>query len=115
MTRSLLNDYAHFSEDEFSFTLHRNSFAGENIHPGPYRMGKNVNEVNTYRVGHPLAQRVLDQARKIETPTCELTFEYTDSGKHILHPRSFARGKQGWLICSQFTIRAHSKRKTLYF
>ena len=79
----LLNDYAHFSEDEFSFTLHRNPFAGENIHPGPYRMGKNVNEVNTYRVGHPLAQRVLEQAGKIETPTGELTFECTDSGKHI--------------------------------
>ena len=112
VTRFLLNDYAHFSEDEFSFTLHRNPFAGENIHPGPYRMGKNVNEVNTYRVGHPLAQRVLEQARKIETPTCELTFEYTDSGKHLasLDP---LRGKQGWLICSQFTIRALETEDTL--
>jgi ERCC4-related helicase len=112
VTRFLLNDYAHFSEDEFSFMLHRNPFAGENIHPGPYRMGKNVNEVNTYRVGHPLAQRILEQARKIETPTCELTFEYTESGKHISILDSLS-GKQGWLICSQFTISALETEDTL--
>ena len=37
-------------------------FPGETIHPGPYRLGKNVEDANTYRVGHPLAQRVLAQA-----------------------------------------------------
>ena len=111
VTRFLLNDYAHFAEDEFTFVLHRNPFAGEKNHPGPYRMGKNVNEINTYRVGHPLAQRLLDQARKIETPTCELTFEYTDSGKHI--SILVLRGKQGWPICSQFTISALETEDTL--
>ena len=52
-------DYAQFDDDGFSFTLHTNPFPGETIHPGPYRMGKSVEDANTYRVGHPLAQRVL--------------------------------------------------------
>ena len=33
--------------------LHDNPFAGEPIHPGPYRMGKGVEDANTYRVGSP--------------------------------------------------------------
>jgi ERCC4-related helicase len=114
VTRYVLNDYAHFAEDEFSFMLHHNPFAGENIHPGPYRMGKQVEDVNTYRVGHPLAQRILDQACKIETPVCELTFEYAESGKHI-SVLDALRGQKGWLACSQFTISALETEDILLF
>ena len=51
----------------------RQPFPGETIHPGPYRIGKRVEDVNTYRVGHPLAQRVLDRAKAASTPVM-LTF-----------------------------------------
>ncbi len=112
VTRFLLNDFAHFEDDGISFILHRNPFAGENIYPGPYHMGKQVEDVNTYRVGHPLAQRVLDQARKIETHVCELTFEYGASGKNISILESL-RGGQGWLACSQLTVSALETEDTL--
>ena len=60
LTRYLLAPYARFEDGNYSFMLERNPFPGETIHPGPYRMGKNVEDANTYRVGHPLARRVLE-------------------------------------------------------
>ena len=59
LTCYVLREYAHFDQDAHSFVLHRNPYPDEHIHPGPYKVGKDVADVNTYRVGHPLAQRVL--------------------------------------------------------
>jgi hypothetical protein len=64
-TRHLLAEYAQFDEHEYSFHLTSNPFPGETIHPGPYRLGKNVEDANTYRVGHPLAQRILAKAKQL--------------------------------------------------
>jgi F0F1-type ATP synthase membrane subunit b/b' len=105
LTRSLLKDHAHFNEQGYSFTLHTNPFPGETIHPGPYRMGKQVEEVNTYRVGHPLAQRLLEQAKNLPTPPCELTLDYSNSGKRIAILDSL-NGKSGWLMCSLYSVSA---------
>lgn len=105
ITRFLLADYAHFDKTGNSFTLHRNPFPGENIHPGPYKMGKNVEDVNTYRVGHPLAQRLLEQARSLATPTRKVTFDYSGSGKHIAILDQLV-GQCGWLRCTLLSISA---------
>jgi hypothetical protein len=40
LTRYLLREHARFDDENFGFVLHSNPFAGEAIHPGPYRMGK---------------------------------------------------------------------------
>ncbi len=105
LTQYLLADYAYFEESGYSFTLHLNPFPGETIHPGPYRMGKKVEDINTYRVGHPLAQRVLAQGKGLATPPREVSFRYSGSGKNIaiLDPLV---GRRGWLLCSSFTVDA---------
>jgi hypothetical protein len=99
ITRFLLADYAHFDETGYGFMLHRNPFPGEAIHPGPYKMGRSVEDVNTYRVGHPLAQRLLEQARQLPTPICLVAFDYSGGGKHIAILEPLV-GKIGWLGCS---------------
>src|SRR6185503_14751618 len=68
LTRHMLADFASFDDGGFSFSLHSNPFPTETIHPGPYRMGKGDGDANTYRVGHPLAQRVLDLAKTLTCP-----------------------------------------------
>ena len=83
MTQHVLAGHANFQAADYSFMLHDNPFTGETIHPGPYRIGKKVEDVNTYRVGHPLAQRVLDRAKAATTPLSQLTFQLTGSGKNI--------------------------------
>ncbi len=105
VTRAMLKDFAHFDEKEYSFTLHKNPFAGEVIHAGPYRMGKPIEDVNTYRVGHPLAQHILEQAKTLHTPTCEVTIQYSGGTKKFSVLESLV-GKSGWLMCGKFSVRA---------
>lgn len=105
VTHELLKDYAHFDKDGFSFVLHKNPFPGETIHSGPYRMGKQVEDANTYRVGHPLAQRLLAQAKELPTPPREVTFEYSNSSKRIAVLDSLS-DKSGWLMCSHYSVTA---------
>lgn len=105
LTRYLLAPYACFEEREYRFTLERNSFPGETIHPGLYRMGKHVDDANTYRVGHPLAQRFLGQAKALPVQSGEVLFRYPERGTNIsiLQP---LKGKSGWLMCALVTLTA---------
>lgn len=105
VTQHLLAPYARFDEREYSFTLERNPFPGETIHPGPYRMGKQVEDANTYRVGHPLAQRLLAQAKALPIQCGDITFRYGQSGKNITILEPLV-GKSGWLICDHVAISA---------
>jgi superfamily II DNA or RNA helicase len=114
LTRHLLAEYAHFDEDGYSFTLNTNPFSGETIHPGPYRMGKGVEDVNLYRVGHPLAQRVLERGKALAPGCCEVRFQYTGSGKNIaaLAP---LQGRSGWVSCARLTFKALETEDWLVF
>jgi len=105
LTRHLLSGHAEFDEQALSFMLHANPFPGDNIHPGPYRMGKDVTNANTYRVGHPLAQRVLQRGMETQTSTAHVTFDYSASGKNIAVLTSLV-GKSGWLNCASVTMSA---------
>jgi superfamily II DNA or RNA helicase len=114
LTRHLLADYAHFNEHDYSFTLHTNPCPSEPIHSGPYRMGKGVEDANTYRVGHPLAQRVLAWGRALTPPIAEVTFQYTGSGKRIAALEPLV-GQRGWLACTRLTLTALEKEDRLVF
>ena len=114
MTRHVLADYARFEDTDYSFMLHKNPFSGETIHPGPYRIGKKVEDVNTYRVGHPLAQRVLDRAKAASTPVSRLTFQLTGSGKNIAILVPFI-GREGWLRCTRLSVSALEAEDHLLF
>ena len=114
LTRHLLRDNASFDDSTFSFLLHTNPFVGEAIHPGPYRMGKRAEDANTYRVGHPLAQRVLALGRRLNPPSAEVTFRYRDSGKRIAIVESLV-GATGWLGCARLTVSALEPEDHLFF
>lgn len=105
LTQHLLDGFARFDVDEYSFFLTKNPFPGETIHPGPYRLGKNVEDANTYRVGHPLAQRILAQAKALALTPSEVTFNYTDGGKNIAILTPLV-GAAGWLTCSRLSVQS---------
>jgi len=109
-----LAPFARFDGAGYSFQLERNPFPGETIHPGPYRMGRNVEDANTYRIGHPLAQRVLEQCLALDTPSAELRFNLTRSGKRIalLEPHI---GQSGWLVCTKFSINSFEAEDHILF
>ena len=105
LTRYFLAPYAEFTDGQHGFTLRTNPFPEEHIHPGPYRIGKNVEDANIYRIGHPLAQRVIARCRDIELGQKTLTFRYTGAGKRISVLDELA-GKEGWLVCELLTVSA---------
>ena len=108
LTRHVLNDSADFDDATMSFSLRRNPFPkhpGVVINPGPYRMGKSVAEANTYRIGHPLAQRVLEHARTLALPAAEVQFDLSQSRRNIAVLEQI-KGSSGWLTCSRLTLTA---------
>ena len=109
-TRYFLQPFARFDGAGHSFVLERNPFPEQPIHPGPYRMGRNIEDANAYRIGHPLAQRVLDRCLHLDTPSIELRFDLSNSGKRlsILEPHL---GQSGWLLCSKFAVESFEEEE----
>jgi ERCC4-related helicase len=105
ITRYFLKDFAEFEDGKNAFILTQNPFPEENIHPGPYRSGKNVEDANLYRVGHPLAQRIIGKCMELATPEAELVFAYTDTGRNISVIEPLC-GKGGWLVLQKVTVTA---------
>ncbi len=103
LTRYYLNDYADFSENEYTFTLRENPFPSEKIHSGPYRIGKNIEDANVYRIHHPLAAKIIAQCKNLKLEERVLEFDYAGSGKliSILTPLV---NHSGWLLASSLTI-----------
>lgn len=103
LTRYYLAPYADFSSQDHSFMLRSNPFPPENIHSGPYRLGKNVEDANTYRVGHPLARRIIEKCKSLDLPGQELQFQYSTTPKKIsvLDPLV---NKSGRIAVVNFTI-----------
>lgn len=105
LTQYFLKDYAVFDEKELSFYLQKNPFANERIYPGPYRISKEASDENIYRIGHPLAQRIIEKCKELKTPNAKLVIDYSSASVKIsvLEPLI---GCNGILAVYQMTITA---------
>jgi ERCC4-related helicase len=114
ITKYTLKNHATFGSKNYSFKLNSNPYSDENIHPGPYMILKPTNgqrksdvlvpnNTNVYRVGHPLAQRIIHSCAEDLTPTCELIFDYANSPFKINLLESYV-GKAGWMRVCFVTI-----------
>jgi ERCC4-related helicase len=102
-TRYYLQDNADFAEHEYSFMLKSNPFPEENIHPGPYRIGKNIEDAHIYRPGHPLAQKILNVIKRKPLEEAEIIFDYSNNPTIISVLKPLI-GKTGILKASNYTI-----------
>lgn len=103
VARHVLNDHARFDGEEYSFYLTSNPFPGDTIYPGPYRLGRAVEDANTFRIGHPLAQRLLERAKDLDTPSAELAFDYSGTRKKIAVLEDLV-GDSGWMTVERLSI-----------
>lgn len=97
ITQFALNSNADFSSNEHSFRLLKNPYSDLKIHPGPYRIGKAIDDSNVYRIGHPLAQRIIEECKKQELPSVELTFDYSNIIKKISSLEPYV-GQSGYML-----------------
>jgi len=100
LTRHELNGHAEFGADS-SFILHTSPFP--KIPLGRYELPRRSGEAHLYRLGHPLAELVITQAKSRDLPIAEVEFRYADHDCKIsiLEP---LQGKSGTLAISMFTV-----------
>jgi hypothetical protein len=103
ITRYSLESHARFDDNCHSFTLIANPFPDENIHAGPYRIGRAVDDANIYRIGHPLARKIINQCKAAALSFGELIFNYTETCIKISILEPLVR-KSGWLEASCLTV-----------
>jgi superfamily II DNA or RNA helicase len=88
VTQFFLEPYARFEPSGHTFMLERNPFAD--------------------------AQRILEHCKELPTPSVEVSFNYSGSGKRIAFIEGLL-GRRGWLLCSKLTISTFATEDHLLF
>lgn len=101
LTRHELADVAAFDGDS-AFTLRNNPFNGD-IPLGRYELPRRSGEAHLYRLGHPLAQRILEQAKGRSLPPAEIVYDLTDYQGRVSTLEPFV-GQGGSLVVIEFTV-----------
>ena len=104
LTRAELADCAVFDDD--GFVLQR--APAETLHDldlGRYELPRRSGDSHLYRIGHPLAEWVLDQAKSRTVTGVRLIFDYDAYGTQISTLKAY-RGKTGWLTLKLLTVDA---------
>lgn len=104
LTKHELGQHAEFAEDHGSFSLISRPFADMPDTPlGVYELPRRSGDAHLYRMGHPLAQRVLTQAKDRALPFAEVTFDLSNTAPTVSALRPFM-GSAGDLLVVQLTI-----------
>lgn len=115
LTKYCLSGYATFDDKKKFFMLDRNPFPNlTNINRGPYRFAKNIEDANLYRVGHPLAQQVINKYKDKALPLKELVFDYTNSKVNISILKDLV-GKSGYLTLKNISVHSFEDEDYLIF
>lgn len=109
LTRAELGTNATF--DEQGFSLHQlpspdcgRGAEGEGNTPlGRYELPRRTGEAHVYRMGHPLAEWVIQQAKARVLPPARLVFDYEAYGQTLSTLKAY-RGQSGWLSVSLLRV-----------
>jgi ERCC4-related helicase len=107
LTEFELNGHANFVNDS-SFVLKDGTFSRDDIPSGLYELPRRSGEAHFYRLSHPLAQHVIEQAKKRSLTQVELIFDYSNSPNKISVLENLPV-KQGWCQLSQLTVESLSQ------
>lgn len=102
LTEHQLNGHAQFLSDS-SFQLRTLPTAANGIPTGLYELPRRSGEAHFYRLAHPLANHILQQAKSQPTPPTEITFDYSNAPNKITVFEDLPV-KSGWLQLSQLSV-----------
>jgi len=109
LTEIELSGCAIFSPDEFTFELQSlpDGFDSGGIPLGQYRFVTQRKDLDghQYRLGHPLAQQVIQAARTRQLPCCEVEFLYEEHPGKISVLQQLI-GQSGWLRLFHLSVQA---------
>jgi ERCC4-related helicase len=108
ITKTELADCATFGDDGFVLKQHPDGLleAGlDGIELGRYELPRRSGDAYLYRVGHPLAEWVSQQAITRTLPNARLVFDYDSYGTQISTLKPY-RGQAGWLTLKLVSVEA---------
>jgi superfamily II DNA/RNA helicase len=100
LSQHRLREVAEFETDAHAFSLRDNPYPKAKIHPGPYRIGKHVDDANVYRISHPLAQLVIADCKAYGNGPATVKFDYSGTPTKISILEDFV-GQSGVFACAQ--------------
>jgi SNF2 family DNA or RNA helicase len=103
LTQFSLGEAALFGGKDSIFDLLSNPFPELTIPLGRYKLGPATDDAHIYRLGHPLAQRIVDHAARADLPFATLTFDYSRCPLQVSILKDLV-GKSGYLSLSKLTI-----------
>jgi len=103
LTKHELATHAEFINDS-SFNL-KSAFANSDggIPLGLYELPRRSGEAHLYRLGHPLAESVIQQAKDRTLPLAEVEFDYTEHAGKVTILEPLLR-QSGWLMLTLFSV-----------
>ena len=115
-TSGALNGHAEFTDDETSFVLKATpSFLANMAGPaeldvGRYELPRRSEDAHIYRLGHPLAQALLQHAKQqpgltTTSPATKIVLDYAAYGAKVSVVEPL-RGQHGWLEVQSLQIRS---------
>jgi len=104
LTRAELANCATFDDDGFVLQSVPEA-ALDDIHLGRYELPRRSGDAHLYRIGHPLAVWVAQQAKTRELASTRLVFDYDAYGTQISTLKAY-RGKTGWLTLRLVSVEA---------
>ena len=105
------NEYARF-ENDTKFKLFKQPY--KNIQKGIYEYKSNDTYSENYRVGHPLAQNIINEYKDKKLDCVEIVFDYTNSEQNIEKIKPYL-GKSGEMILNNVNIETFEKENFLIF
>ena len=116
LTRHLLGNRARFDDNELAFDLEQSPVQA--APDGRYHLIRKGRPApadgHLYRLSHPLGEFVLDTGRRLETPSCELTFELSSVTPRISVLEQMPV-KAGWLELNVLELESFELEQHLVF
>ena len=117
ITKLGLDGDATFNSKNLSFKLNSISFRDKiesTIPTGPYTFEKFRDDIHRYRIGHPIAQYLIDEFKSKELDETMLTFSYSNTKLNISSIEHLV-GKSGIIHLSNFEVTSFDITDNLLF
>lgn len=108
ITKHELASCATFDEAGFTLNQYPSADVSTRCALGRYELPRRTGEAHLYRIGHPLAEWVIQQAKDRQLAPVKLVFDYDAYGQTISTLKPL-RGKSGQLVVKLLTIEALGK------
>ncbi len=117
ITKLGLDGNATFDSQNLSFKLNSIPFRDKiksSIPTGPYTLEKFRDDIHRYRIGHPIAQYLIDEFKSKELEETMLTFNYSDTKLNVSSVEHLV-GKSGIIHLSNFEVTSFDVTDNLLF